>query len=76
MTTEAAPKPSSGLRQRAVTAALLAPLAVVLVLFVPNPWFALALGLLCAFGLVEWARLIGWRSLALQLLVGAIGAGL
>lgn len=67
---------SSGLRQRAVTAALLAPLAVALVLFVPNPWFALALGLLCAFGLVEWARLIGWRSIALQWLVGAAGAAL
>ena len=67
---------SSGLRQRAVTAALLAPLAVALVLFVPNPWFALALGVLCAFGLVEWARLIGWRSVALQWLVGAVGAAL
>jgi phosphatidate cytidylyltransferase len=76
MSTEA-PKPAgSGLKQRAVTAALLAPLAVVLVLFVPSPWFALALGLLCAFGLVEWARLIGWRSVALQALVGAIGAAL
>jgi phosphatidate cytidylyltransferase len=66
--------PASGLVQRAVTAAVLAPLAVLLVLFVPNPWFALALGLLCAFGLVEWARLVGWRTVGYQVAVGAIGA--
>jgi phosphatidate cytidylyltransferase len=64
--------PSSGLKQRAVTAAFLAPIAVALVLFVPNPWFALALGLICAFGIVEWARLVGWRTLALQAAVGAL----
>jgi len=43
---------------------------------VPNPWFALWLCLLCSFAIVEWARLVGWRALSLQLAVGAVGAAL
>lgn len=56
----------SGLRQRAITAAVLAPFAVALVLWLPQPWFALALGTICTLALGEWARLVGVSGLARQ----------
>jgi phosphatidate cytidylyltransferase len=55
------------LKQRILTAVLLAPLAIAGVLGLSTPWFALVLGALCAAGLVEWARLVGLRSLPAQL---------
>ncbi len=58
---------SDSLRSRVVTAVLLAPLAIAGVLGLPTPWFAFALGSVCAFGMVEWARLIGCRGLPAQI---------
>ena len=58
---------SDSLRSRVVTAVLLAPLAIAGVLGLPTPWFAFALGGVCAFGMLEWARLVGLRSLPAQL---------
>jgi phosphatidate cytidylyltransferase len=58
---------SDSLRSRVVTAVLLAPLAIAGVLGLPTHWFAFALGSVCAFGMIEWARLVGLRSLLTQL---------
>jgi phosphatidate cytidylyltransferase len=52
----------SGLKQRALTAAALAPVAILLVLWLDSAAFALGIGVVFAFGLSEWARLIGLRS--------------
>jgi phosphatidate cytidylyltransferase len=52
----------SGLKQRALTAVALAPVAIVLVLWLDSAAFALGIGVVFAFGLSEWARLIGLRS--------------
>lgn len=48
-----------GFGQRVVTALVLAPLAILAVLYMPPPWFALAFGALFAVGLWEWTRLCG-----------------
>jgi phosphatidate cytidylyltransferase len=52
----------SALRDRVVTALVLAPVAIAGVLWLPTPTFALALGGVFVFGLTEWARLAGLRS--------------
>jgi len=54
---------SGGLKQRVLTAAALAPVAIVLVLWLDSAAFALGIGVVFAFGLSEWARLIGLRSM-------------
>jgi phosphatidate cytidylyltransferase len=53
-----------GLEQRVITALILAPFAVALVLLPDTAAFALMLAAVFAFGLGEWARLIGLRSFA------------
>lgn len=64
-------KTMSELRTRIQTAAILAPLAIAAVLLLDTPGFALVLAALFAFGMTEWARLIGLTSLASRaLLVG------
>ena len=45
-----APKPSGGLRERAITAAILAPIGIAGVMLMPQIWFAIALGLLFLVG--------------------------
>jgi phosphatidate cytidylyltransferase len=64
------------LKQRVLTAILLAPLAIAGVLGLSTPWFALALGAVCAAGLVEWARLVGLRSASAQFALAAANVGL
>jgi phosphatidate cytidylyltransferase len=57
-----------------VTAAALAPLAIVLVLWLDNAAFALSLAVIFAFGLSEWARLIGLRSAVSRFALIAVNA--
>ena len=45
--------------QRTVTSLVLAPLAIAAVLFMPTPWLAALIALICLLGLWEWARLAG-----------------
>lgn len=47
------------LKQRLLTAALLIPLMVAAILFLPNGAFAIVLGLIAVIGLWEWAGLMG-----------------
>lgn len=49
----------SPLMQRLITAVILAPLAIGGVLWLPSEPFAVVLGLVFAYGLWEWSRLIG-----------------
>ncbi|MBK1701823.1 phosphatidate cytidylyltransferase [Thiococcus pfennigii] len=53
----------TALRQRAATAALLIPLTVAVVLWLPTPLFALCLAVVVLFGAWEWAALAGLASL-------------
>lgn len=52
------------LSARIATAVVLAPLGVAAVLMLDSPGFALVVAALFAFGLTEWARLIGLSRLA------------
>ena len=70
---EPAPKPRSGLRQRALTALTLAPLGIAAVLLLPTPWFALLLAVLFSIGLWEWSGLAGARSIAARAALMAFG---
>jgi phosphatidate cytidylyltransferase len=68
----------SPLLQRVITALVLAPLALAGVLLLDSDLFALALGLIFAYGLWEWSRLIGLqrrrvRGLLVLLNLGAMG---
>ena len=49
------------LKQRVLTAVVLAPIAIAAVLLLETRLFALCLGAICAVGLLEWSRLIGMR---------------
>ncbi len=66
----------SGLRERVLTAVLLAPLAVVLVLWLDSTAFSIGIGVVFVFGLSEWARLIGLRSRIARLALVVVNAGL
>jgi phosphatidate cytidylyltransferase len=52
----------SELGQRIATACVLAPLGIAAVLLLDTPGFALLVAAIFAFGLTEWARLIGLTS--------------
>ncbi len=45
--------------QRTVTSLVLAPIAAAAVLFLPTPWLAAVIAVICLLGLWEWARLVG-----------------
>lgn len=47
------------LRQRVITALILAPLAIWAILALPTAWFALLMGLIVVMGAWEWTRLVG-----------------
>lgn len=65
----------SGLPARIKTAAFLAPLVVIGVLFLPSQWFAAAFGFVLCFALWEWTRIIGFRLRRLRgVIVGANAA--
>ncbi|HWT15336.1 MAG TPA: phosphatidate cytidylyltransferase [Patescibacteria group bacterium] len=62
-----APKPAGGLRERAITAVILAPIGIIGVMLLPQLWFAIALGLLFLVGVWEWTLLSGWRSASVRI---------
>ncbi|AGA89563.1 CDP-diglyceride synthetase [Thioflavicoccus mobilis 8321] len=69
----------SALRQRAATAALLIPLTVAVVLWLPTPAFALCFAVVVLFGAWEWAALAGLaatRARTAYLIPIAAGMGL
>lgn len=68
------PAPASGLRQRALTAIILAPIGITAVLLLPTVGFAILLGALFAIGLWEWARLSGCAGAATR--AGYVGLGM
>ena len=60
------------LKQRILTALVLAPIAIAAVLLLDTPLFALVLGIVFAFGLLEWSRLIGMRNVLLRVALVAL----
>jgi phosphatidate cytidylyltransferase len=50
------------MKQRVITALLLAPLAIALLLLAPTPWLLLLFAVALLLGLWEWTRLVGLRS--------------
>lgn len=66
-----APKPAGGLRERAITAVVLAPVGIAGVMLLPQPWFAALIGLLFLVGVWEWTVLAGWRANAVRALIAA-----
>lgn len=60
------------MKQRIITALLITPFAIALMLFVPTPAFVAIIGTLCGIGMWEWTRLSGmrerpWRAVAVAL---------
>jgi phosphatidate cytidylyltransferase len=49
-------------KQRLITALLVTPLAIALILLLPTTWFAVFIAGLCLVALWEWTRLSGMRS--------------
>ena len=68
--------PASGLRQRALTALILAPIGIAAVLLLPTAGFAMMMGALFAVGLWEWARLAGCNSALMRMGFATLGATL
>lgn len=66
----------AGLRARILTALVLAPLAIVGVLYLPSTAFALAFGLVLCMAIWEWTRVIGFRRRRLQLLAVVVNAAI
>ena len=65
------------MKQRVVTALLITPIAIALILLMPPIPFATFIGVLCLIALWEWTRLSGLRSRPLRgVLVGLAGASL
>jgi len=54
------------MKQRIITALLLAPCAIALLLYAPAAWTAAIIGGLCLIAAWEWTRLSGMRSRALR----------
>jgi phosphatidate cytidylyltransferase len=64
------------MKQRVVTALLVTPLAIAVILLLPSAGFALLVAGLCLLALWEWTRLAGLRSRPLRGALVALGAGL
>ena len=67
------------LRQRILTALVLAPVAIAIVLFLPTPAVAAIIAAVCLMAMWEWTRLAGITSTALQggiVIASALGLGL
>jgi phosphatidate cytidylyltransferase len=64
------------LKQRTLTALILAPLAIAIILFLPTSAVALIISALCLVAVWEWARLAGIESPAVRALAVAFNAGL
>jgi phosphatidate cytidylyltransferase len=60
------------MKQRIITALIIAPLAIALLLYAPPAWTAAIIGGLCLIAAWEWTRMSGLRSRLLRaLLIGA-----
>jgi len=64
------------LKQRTLTALILAPLAIAIILFLPSPVVALITAALCLLAVWEWTRLAGIGSLAVRAAAVATNAAL
>jgi len=62
------------MKQRIITALLVTPIAIALILYVPVPITAAVIGALCCVALWEWTRLSGMRSRPLRGVLVTIGA--
>ncbi len=78
MSQEATIKPvtGSGLRERAITAIVLAPIGIAAVLMLSQAWFAAFMGVLFLIGAWEWSMLSGMRSLLARIATVAAHATL
>ncbi|MDP6375416.1 MAG: phosphatidate cytidylyltransferase [Pseudomonadales bacterium] len=61
-------------KQRVITAACLAPLAVVAIYFLSLPWFAFLIALVAAIGVYEWSAFAALRGQAARLAYVAVWA--
>lgn len=59
---------SSNIQQRVITAGIALPLMVAAILWLPEHWFALLLGIFALAGAWEWAGLAGWSGRGQRLL--------
>lgn len=66
----------SGLRARVGTAVLLAPLAILSVLYLPSTGFALGFGLVLCYAIWEWTRVIGFRLRRLRAAAVMVNGGI
>jgi phosphatidate cytidylyltransferase len=64
------------MNQRAITALLVTPLAIALILLLPTVAFAALIGAMCLIALWEWTRLSGMRSRPWRAVVVAVPAAL
>lgn len=64
------------MKQRIITALILAPLVILAIFFLPMAWFSAFVGGLCLVGFWEWSRLLKPRNLALTMLPGVVLCGL
>lgn len=64
------------LRQRVLTALLLAPLAIAVILLLPTPWFALVIAVVFLGALEEWTHLAGVRKPAMRIALLVLAAAL
>lgn len=62
------------MKQRVLTALLLAPLTIALVLFLPTPAFATVIAGLCLMAMWEWTRLSGLRDRRVRGVLVALAA--
>jgi phosphatidate cytidylyltransferase len=62
------------MKQRVLTALLLAPLAIAIILLVPTPAFAIVIAGLCLLALWEWTRLSGLRDRRVRGILLALAA--
>jgi phosphatidate cytidylyltransferase len=60
------------LRQRVITALVLAPLAIAVIYLTRGPWFAGLIGTVAALGAWEWIALAGVRNPVARLLLTAL----
>ncbi len=60
------------LKQRVITALILAPSAIVAVLLLPNVYLAAIIGLIVAMGALEWSRLSGLDTRLQQILYAVV----
>ncbi|MCB1599673.1 MAG: phosphatidate cytidylyltransferase [Lysobacterales bacterium] len=73
---ESKPSVSSGLRARVGTALLLAPLAILAVLYLPSTAFAFGFGLVLCYAIWEWTRVIGFRLRGLRAAAVLVNGGI